>query len=109
MGIQAGEGRAGLEFWPGGYRARCALAGCGNVERVILRRVASSGTPDGQDHFCMRHARAGVAKAKADGIGIYDMGTSVQKLEARIMESAGTTLANSPESQASLKRLADRP
>jgi hypothetical protein len=65
MGIETvGEGQAALELWPCGYRGRCAWPGCNNLARVILRRVAACGAADGQDHFCLQHARAGIAKEK---------------------------------------------
>jgi hypothetical protein len=81
MGIETvGEGSQALELWPCGYRARCAAAGCGNVARIILRRVAPGGAADGQSEFCLRHVRADVAKAKAQGVGVYDMRTTVHKL-----------------------------
>jgi hypothetical protein len=33
----------------------------------------------GQSEFCHQHARAGIAKATADGVGIYDMRTTTVK------------------------------
>jgi hypothetical protein len=44
-----------------------------------LRKVAPGGAPDGQSEFCHQHARADIAKATADGVGIYDMRTTTVK------------------------------
>jgi hypothetical protein len=80
MGIQqTGEGRAGLQIWACGYRVQCSSPGCQNLARVILRKVAPGGAPDGQSEFCHQHARADIAKATADGVGIYDMRTTTVK------------------------------
>ena len=79
MGIETvGEGSQALELWPCGYRGRCASPGCNNLSRVILRRVAAGGAPEGQDHFCLRHAR--IAKAKGRGISVYDMRKGAEKI-----------------------------
>jgi hypothetical protein len=79
-------GRGGYSFLLlGGERlsvppcAQCSSPGCQNLARVILRKVAPGGAPDGQSEFCHQHARAGIAKATADGVGIYDMRTTTVK------------------------------
>jgi hypothetical protein len=81
MGIQQiGEGRAALEIWSCGYRAPCSSPSCQNLARVILRRVAPGGAADGQSEFCHQHARTGIAKAKASGLSVFDMRTTVRQL-----------------------------
>jgi hypothetical protein len=67
---------ASLQIWTCGYRARCSVTGCNNLARIVLARVAPGGAPDGQSEFCHQHVRAGIAKATADGVGIYDMRTT---------------------------------
>jgi hypothetical protein len=62
-----------IELWPCQYRVRCTTAGCGNLARVIVRRVAEGGAPEGQSELCTRDARAEVEAALAGGISVHDM------------------------------------
>jgi hypothetical protein len=44
-----------------------------DLGRVIVRRVAECGAPDGQNELCNRDARMSAAAASADGIPVHDM------------------------------------
>ena len=40
----------------------------GRLRKCRARHFAPGGAPDGQSEFCLRHARAGVAKAEDTGV-----------------------------------------
>jgi hypothetical protein len=62
-----------IELWPCQYRVKCTAAGCRNLARVIVMRVAEGGAPLGQSELCNMDARAAVAAASADGISVHEM------------------------------------
>jgi hypothetical protein len=62
-----------VELWPCQYRIKCTAAGCPNLARVIVRRVAEGGTPLGQSELCNKDARLTAAAARADGASVHDM------------------------------------
>ena len=47
-----------IQLWPCHYRVKCTAAGCGNLARVIVRRIAEGGAPEGQQELCNQGARA---------------------------------------------------
>jgi len=65
--------RLEIELWPCQYRIKCTAAGCRNLARVIVRRIAEGGAPEGQSALCNKDARAAAAAALAAGIPVHDM------------------------------------
>ena len=43
-----------IELWPCQYRIKRTTAGCRNLARIIVRRVAEGGAPLGQSELCNR-------------------------------------------------------
>ncbi|MGD0292049.1 MAG: hypothetical protein ABSC63_20815 [Candidatus Binataceae bacterium] len=62
-----------IELWPCQYRVKCTAAGCPNLARVIVRRIAEGGAPLGQSELCNKDARATTAAVRADGVPVYEM------------------------------------
>jgi len=62
-----------IELWPCQYRIKCTAAGCRNLARVIVRRVADGGAPEGQSEMCNKDARMTAAAAGADDVPVHDM------------------------------------
>ena len=61
-----------LELWPCEYRVKCKVPGCRNLARVIVRRIAQGGAPEGQSEFCNKDARASVDAARVQGVPVHD-------------------------------------
>jgi hypothetical protein len=53
-----------------GYRARCTVAGCRNLGRVILRHADVA--PMTSREFCLKHGRERVERDRAAGLRVYD-------------------------------------
>jgi hypothetical protein len=76
MGIQqTGEGRASLQIW-----AAATAPYAHRQAAEILRASYCGGWRLKANWSFAQHARAGIAKAKAEGVATYDMRTTVQKL-----------------------------
>ena len=55
-----------------GYRARCSVAGCGNLAQAILRYADRGGRPLSNLERCNRHTRDALERDRETGIVIYD-------------------------------------
>jgi hypothetical protein len=62
-----------IELWPCQYRVKCTATGCRNLARVIVRREAEGGAPEGQRELCNKDTRTTAAAARADGVPVHDM------------------------------------
>ena len=60
-------------FWPQPIPGQMHGARLPNLARVIVRRVAEGGAPEGQSELCNRDARLTAAAPMADGIPVHDM------------------------------------
>jgi hypothetical protein len=72
MNIEQNETPLSVTIITLGYRARCTVAGCGNLGRVILRHADAGGRPMTNAEFCNAHGRARIERDRAAGVRVYD-------------------------------------
>ncbi len=72
MNIEQNETPLSVTIITLGYRARCTVAGCGNLGRVILRHADAGGRPIDDAEFCLAHSRSRIERDRAAGLKVYD-------------------------------------